>query len=170
MSLRSKLLSGWANTAGVSKCQKSDAWKVSRQKTSVRREMSLFHDSLIGSVKREGKLRRKTEGMGSDRGVLPVQRHCVNKRSHRARKTHGNIFSRVAQGHEKGSRSYCHSVLLSFLKQSSSRAHVMSHTLLDHAPFSLQHETPISQSLLYPPNRTHLCAPQPGLMFGRFAE
>ena len=59
MSLRNKLLSGWANRAGVSKCPESHAGNVSMQKTSMRRGMSLFHDSLRGSVKREGKLRRR---------------------------------------------------------------------------------------------------------------
>ena len=60
--------------------------------------------------------------------------------------------------------------LMSFLKQSSSRAHVMSHTLPDHAPVSLQHDTPISQSLLYRPNRTTPCATPQGLLLSRFAE
>ena len=45
----------------------------------------------------------------------------------------------------------------------------MFHTSLEHAPFSLQHDTPTSSSLFYPPNRTNPCAPQPGLLCGRFA-
>ena len=46
----------------------------------------------------------------------------------------------------------------------------MFRTLLDPAPFSSALSTPISSSLLYPSNRTNPCAPQPGLLFGRFAE
>ena len=92
---------------------------------------------------------------------------CVNSTPHRALFTLANIFSRVVQRPDKGS-----SCIFScgVLKQSSSRAHVVSHILLDHTPFSLQHDTPTSSSLLYPPNRTNPCAPQPGLTFGRFAE
>ena len=36
--------------------------------------------------------------------------------------------------------------------------------------FSVQHDTPTSSSLLYPPNRTNPRAPQPGFLFGRFTE
>ena len=46
----------------------------------------------------------------------------------------------------------------------------MFHTLLDHVLFSLQHVASTSSSLLNPPNRTNPCAPQSGLLFGRFAE
>ena len=46
----------------------------------------------------------------------------------------------------------------------------MFHTLLDHARFSLQHVASTASSLLNPPNRTNPCAPQSGLLFGRFAE
>ena len=94
----------------------------------------------------------------------------VNSTPHRARVTHANIFSRVAQGPDKGVRSQCCSFLLSFLEQSSSRALVMSHTWLDRALFLLPHSTPSSPSLLDLPNRTKPCAPPQGPMFGRFAE
>ena len=57
----------------------------------------------------------------------------MNSTPHRARKTHANIFSRVA-------------------------------------PYALQHDTPTSSYLPYPPNRTNPCSPQPELLFGRFAE
>ena len=40
----------------------------------------------------------------------------------------------------------------------------MFRTLLDPVPFSLRHDTPTS------PNRANPCAPQPGPLFGRFAE
>ena len=63
----------------------------------------------------------------------------VNSTPHRARVTHANIFSRVAQGPDKGVRSQCCSFLLSFLEQSSSRALVMSHTWLDRALFLMPH-------------------------------
>ena len=72
-----------------------------------------------------------------------------------------NIFSRVAQD-----ATLC---VLS-QKQSSSRVHVAFRTLPDPGPFSLQHDTPISSSLLYPSNRTNPWAPQPGLLFGSSAE
>ena len=54
-------------------------------------------------------------------------------------------------------------------KQSSSRAHVMSHTWLDRAPFPLPHSTPSTPSLLDFPIKTNPCVPLQGLMFGRFA-
>ena len=94
----------------------------------------------------------------------------VNSTPHRARVTHANIFSRVAQGPDKGVRSHCCSFLLSFLEQSSSRALVMSHTWLDRALFLLPHSTPSSPSLLDRPNRTKPCVPPQGPMLGRFAE
>ena len=40
----------------------------------------------------------------------------VNSTQHRARVTHANIFSRVAQGPDKGVRSQCCSFLLSYLE------------------------------------------------------
>ena len=46
----------------------------------------------------------------------------------------------------------------------------MFHTLLDHTPFSLQHDTPTSFSLLYPPNKTEPCAPQLGLWVVRLPK
>ena len=74
--------------------------------------------------------------------TTPCDASSANSTPHRARTAHANIFSRVAQGPDQGSRSHCCSVVLSFFKQSSSRAHVMSHTWLDRAPFPLPHSTP----------------------------
>ena len=67
------------------------------------------------------------------------------------------------------------------LKNNHSRALVMFRTLLEPAPFSSTLSTPTSSSstfssstssssVLYPPNTTNPCAPQPVLLFGRFAE
>ena len=80
-------------------------------------------------------------------------------------------FHRRKQFLACGSRlEQSHLLSCAFLKQSSSRTHVMFRTLPDPAPFSLQHDTPASSSLLYPPNRTNPCAPRPELLFGPFAE
>ena len=92
----------------------------------------------------------------------------VNSTPHRARKTHTQTFSRVwlkdltrVQGHIVAA------CCCLFLKQSSSRAPVMSHTWRDRAPFPLPHSTP---SQIDPPDKTNPCAPQPGLLFGRVAQ
>ena len=53
---------------------------------------------------------------------------------HRARLTHANIFSRVCQGPDKGFQVTLSQRFSSFLILSSSRAHVMSHILLDPFP------------------------------------
>ena len=89
----------------------------------------------------------------------------VNTSPCRARLTHAKHF--LACGSRL--KTFELHLLCAFLKQSSSRAHVMFHTMLDHVPFSLHHVASTS-SLLNPPNRTNPCAPQSGLLFGRFAE
>ena len=66
---------------------------------------------------------------------------------------HTSNFSRVWL------KRLCCFFLSAFLKQTSSRAHVMFRTLLDPAPFSSTLSTPTSSStLLCPSNRTNPCA------------
>ena len=85
----------------------------------------------------------------------------VNSAPHLARITRA-FFSRVAQAH------MLHLCCVLSPKQSFSRACHVSH--FAWSCFFIICSTPTSSSLPFLQNRTNLCAPQWGLLFGRFAE
>ena len=88
----------------------------------------------------------------------------VNSFPHRASFTRAN-FSRACFR-----CTSCIFLLCVVSKTDHPRAHVMFRTMLDPAPLSSGLSIPTSSSLLFNTNRKNPCAPQSGVLLGRFAE
>ena len=116
----------------------------------------------------------KDEGVEKKSRVRCICLHCMQAshtwdsrwwhKQHTTRTAHTRIFSRAWL-----KRTSCIFVVCC-LQSNHPRAQVVFRTLLDPAPLSSTLSTPTSSSLLRPPNKTNLCAPQSGHLFGRFAR